>query len=217
VTVAVDPFKEFGKRGGAVGPIATSAAEPSIIRPGDIFGPSQKKNSSIRQTILLVEDDENDVFFFERAMKLAGLSNPLRVAQDGRQAIDYLMGAGVYADRAEFPLPSLVLLDLKLPRVRGLDVLKWIRGQTQFQAIIVIVFTSSALASDIDKAYRLGANSYMVKPSDPLELREMLGVIKQYWLDLNVQPQDGMESAGHIESAVQGALVRVTEHGAGSA
>ena len=115
-------------------------------------------------TILLVEDDENDVFFFERAMKLAGMSNPLHVAQDGRQAIDYLKAVSDYADRAEFPLPSLVLLDLKLPRVRGLDVLKWIRGQPEFQTMIVIVFTSSGLASDIDKAYRLGANSYMVNP-----------------------------------------------------
>src|SRR5688572_15374240 len=137
------------------------------------------------KTILLVEDDENDVFFFKRATKLAGLTNPLQVAEDGRQAIDYLKGAGAYADRSQFPLPSLVLLDLKLPHVMGLDVLKWIRAQPEFHRIIVIVFTSSKLPPDIDTAYNLGANSYVVKPSVPGKLHEMLAVIKQYWIDLN--------------------------------
>jgi CheY-like chemotaxis protein len=136
-------------------------------------------------TILLVEDDDNDVFFFKRAAKLAGLTNPLHVAQDGRQAIDYLKGTGACADRSRFPMPSLVLLDLKLPLVMGLEVLKWIRAQPELRAVIVIVFTSSRLAPDIDTAYRLGANSYVVKPSSPSELQPMLAVIKQYWLDLN--------------------------------
>ena len=135
-----------------------------------------------------MEDDENDVFFFVRATKLAGLANPLHVAHDGRQAIDYLRGAGAYADRALFPLPSLVMLDLKLPHVMGLDVLKWIRAQPEFHTTIVIVFTSSKLPPDIAAAYRLGANSYVVKPSVPGKLHEMLAVIKQYWLELNETP-----------------------------
>ena len=137
------------------------------------------------RTILLVEDDENDVFFFQRATKLAGMTNALHVAHDGQQAIDYMKGAEAYADRSLFPLPSLMFLDLKLPHVMGLDVLKWIRAQPEFHTVIVIVFTSSKLPPDIDTAYHLGANSYVVKPSTPGKLQEMLVVIKQYWLELN--------------------------------
>src|SRR6185503_12651447 len=144
----------------------------------------------MNRTILLVEDEENDVFFFKRAAKLAGMTNPLHVAEDGRQAIDYLKGTGAYADRTQFPLPSFVLLDLKLPHVMGLDVLKWIRAQPELQTVIVIVFTSSKLAPDIDAAYRLGANSYVTKPVSPERLQAMLVVIKQYWLDLNEPPQE---------------------------
>jgi CheY-like chemotaxis protein len=158
------------------------------------------------RTILLVEDDENDVFFFKRAAKLAGIINPLQVAEDGRQAIAYLKGTGAYADRTQFPMPSLVLLDLKLPHVMGLDVLKWIRAQPEYQTVIVIVFTSSKLAPDIDTSYRMGANSYVVKPSSPAKLQEMLVVIKQYWLDLNEPPQDCILLPRHVARVVKSAL-----------
>lgn len=137
------------------------------------------------RTILLVEDDVNDVFFMKRAMKLAGMLNPLQVASDGRKAIHYLSGTGEYSNRAEFPLPCLVLLDLKLPHVMGLDVLKWIRQQPELKTMIVLVLTSSKLPPDIRKAYVLGANSYLVKPSSPGELPEMVRMIKHYWLELN--------------------------------
>jgi CheY-like chemotaxis protein len=136
-------------------------------------------------TILLVEDDVNDVFFMKRAMKLAGMPNPVQVAADGRQAIHYLGGTGEYSDRARFPLPCLVLLDLKLPHVMGLDVLKWVREQPEFKTLIVLILTSSKLAPDICKAYLLGANSYLSKPSSPDELPGMVSMINQYWLGLN--------------------------------
>src|SRR5687768_9107081 len=97
---------------------------------------------TLNQTILLVEDDANDVFFMKRAMKLAGVVNPVQVASDGRQAIHYLGGTGEYSDRTKFPLPGLVLLDLKLPHVMGLDVLKWIRAQPELKMVVVLVFTS---------------------------------------------------------------------------
>ena len=168
----------------------------------------------MNRTILLVEDDENDVFFFKRAAKLAGMMNPLHVAPDGRQAIAYLQGTGDFVDRTEFPLPGLVLLDLKLPYVMGLDVLKWIRAQPEFQTIIVIVFTSSKMAPDIDAAYRLGANSYVTQPVSPERLQAMLVVIKQYWLDLNEPPQEfiplppqaGMGAPRHTARIFQSAL-----------
>jgi CheY-like chemotaxis protein len=139
----------------------------------------------MQQTILLVEDDANDVFFMKRAMKLAGMLNPVQVASDGRKAIHYLGGTDEYSDRAQFPLPCLVLLDLKLPHVMGLDVLKWIREQPELRTVIVVVFTASKLPPDISKAYFLGANSYMVKPSEPDGLVETVKLIKEYWLDLN--------------------------------
>src|SRR6185503_19421880 len=109
--------------------------------------------------ILLVEDEENDVFFMQEAMKKAGVLNPIRVASDGQQAIDYFKGAGKLADREEFPLPCLVLLDLKLPYVMGLDVLKWIRQQPEAPAIVIIL-SSSREEEDIATSYRLGANGY---------------------------------------------------------
>lgn len=140
------------------------------------------------QNILLVEDEENDVFFMKRAMKKAGIDDPLHVARDGRQAIGYLEGSGPYADRAQHPLPSIVLLDLKLPYVRGMDVLKWIRSQPDLQLAIVIVLTSSKLQSDINEAYRLGANAYLVKPSTPEKMFETARAIKDFWLNLNQPP-----------------------------
>src|SRR5579859_3819304 len=107
--------------------------------------------------ILLVEDDENDVFFFKRAMKKTGVANPLQVATNGQEAIHYLQGTGKFAERAQFPLPELVLLDLKLPFVMGLDVLRWIRQQSGLVPIVVIL-SASQEESDIAAAYRLGAN-----------------------------------------------------------
>lgn len=137
--------------------------------------------------ILLVEDEENDVFFMKRAMKQAGITHPLRVAEDGQAAIDYLEEA-LRDDDKKIPLPCLVLLDLKLPRVMGLDVLKWIRRQPELQTMIVIIFTSSKLSSDIDAAYRLGANSYLVKSGNADKLSEIARLINDYWLNVNQPP-----------------------------
>jgi len=143
--------------------------------------------------ILLVEDDENDVFFFKHAMKKECVVNPLRVASDGQAAIDYLQGAGAFANREEFPLPSLIVLDLKLPFVMGLDVLDWIRRQPRLSPIVIVLSSSQANA-DIGAAYRLGANAYLVKPSDLAKLQEMIRAIKDFWLTHNILAADsGME------------------------
>src|SRR5256885_10334466 len=104
--------------------------------------------------ILQVEEDPSDVLFLQRAMTKAGVKNPIHVATDGRQAIDYLQGAGKFADRDEFPLPCLVLLDLKLPHVMGLDVLRWIRQQSGLP-LAVVLLTASAQEADVATAYRL--------------------------------------------------------------
>ena len=144
------------------------------------------------RAILLVEDEPNDVFFMQQAMKKAGVVNPIHVASDGRQAIDYFSGAGKFANRAEFPLPCLVLLDLKLPYVMGLDVLKWIRQQPELPAIVLIL-SSSKDQEDIATAYRLGANGYLVKPPDLGKLLDMTKSIKDFWLTQNTPPPESHE------------------------
>ena len=146
--------------------------------------------------ILLVEDNEDDVFFLQRAMKNAGLNYPMVVATDGQQAIDYLSGAKEYSDRAQFPLPAVVLLDIKLPKVHGLDVLKWIRGEPALQTLVVIMLTTSHLEVDVDRAYQLGANSFLVKTSASEKLERMLRLVHDYWLQLNHPPPRSLALQG---------------------
>src|SRR5690348_8539240 len=111
------------------------------------------------KTILQVEDDPNDVFLFQHAITKAGVANPVQVATDGQQAINYLQGTGKFADREKYPFPCLVLLDLKLPYVMGLDVLKWIRQQP-CAALTVLMLTASGEEADVVASYRLGANGF---------------------------------------------------------
>ena len=140
----------------------------------------------MKKLILHVEDEENDVLLIQHALTKAGVTSPVHVASDGQQALDYLNGQGNYANRAEFPLPYLVLLDLKLPFVPGLDVLKFIR-QTELP-IVVVILSSSESDKDIAAAYRLGANAYLVKPSDISKLADVAKGIKDFWLTLNCPP-----------------------------
>ena len=144
------------------------------------------------KTILQVEDDPNDVFFLKHAMKKAGVANPIQVAKDGQEAIDYLQGAGKFADRGKFPFPCLVLLDLKLPYVMGLDVLKWIREQPGM-ALVVLLLTASGEEADIAAAYHLGANGFLVKPSEAAKLEEIVKAINSFWLTHNTLPQEHYE------------------------
>jgi CheY-like chemotaxis protein len=142
----------------------------------------------VKDTILLVEDQENDAFFLKRAFGVAGIQNPIQVVQDGKEAMNYLSGIGVYADRARFPMPCLILLDLKLPRVMGLEVLRWLRAQSELKTLIVLILTSSRAATDIEMAYQLGVNGYLVKPSGSEELQEIARGIKAFWLEANIGP-----------------------------
>jgi CheY-like chemotaxis protein len=139
--------------------------------------------------ILQVEDDPNDIFLLQRAIKKTEVANPLQVATDGQQAIDYLQGTGKFADREKFPLPCLILLDLKLPYVMGLEVLKVIRRHPG-NALAVIILTASSEESDIAAAYRLGANGYLTKPAQSAKLEEMVRAIKDFWLTHNTQPRE---------------------------
>ena len=141
------------------------------------------------KTILQVEDDPNDVLFLQKAMKKMGVANPIQVAGDGQAAIDYLQGAGKFVDRGKFPFPCLVLLDLKLPYVMGLDVLKWIRNECG-AALPVIMLSASAQDADIASSYRLGANAFVCKPSEARQLDDIARAIKDFWLTHNALPEE---------------------------
>ncbi len=141
------------------------------------------------KTILQVDDDANDIFLLQHAMKKAGVTNPIQVATDGQEAIDYLRGAGRFADREKFPFPALLLMDLKLPYVMGLDVLRWIRLQPR-TPLMVVMLTASAEDDDIAEAYRLGANAFLTKPSEASKLEDMVRAIKAFWLTHNTLPPE---------------------------
>ncbi len=133
-------------------------------------------------TILLVEDDHNDVLLIKRAFDKVKIANPIIVVNDGEEAISYLAGREPYVERA---LPMLVLLDLKLPRKSGHEVLEWLRQQQTLKRLPVVVLTASSESSDVNRAYDLGANSYLVKPVTFDSLVEMVKTLNLYWLILN--------------------------------
>jgi CheY-like chemotaxis protein len=140
------------------------------------------------QFILLVEDDPNDVLLIQRAFQKAGLRNLLKVVRDGEQAIDYLKGGGTFGQRDRFPLPFLLLLDLKMPGTDGFEVLQWVRAEPNLKRLLVVVLTSSNLQADVDRAYELGANSYLVKPVEFGEMVNMIQRFEAYWTEINRFP-----------------------------
>ena len=133
--------------------------------------------------ILVAEDDENDIFLMRRAFDRAGIPNPLHMVRNGQEAVDYLSGSGSYAQREKYPLPGLVLLDLKMPWMDGFDVLQWLRDRDQFDSLPVVVLTSSKLQADIDKSRQLGVFDYRVKPHGFQELVKLLDDVRKCWLD----------------------------------
>jgi CheY-like chemotaxis protein len=139
--------------------------------------------------VLLVEDNTQDVFLIQRAFRKASLNTRLHVVCDGEQAMTYLMGEGNYADRHHYPLPTVVLLDLKMPRKSGFEVLAWLRQQPGLKRLPVVVLTSSGEAADVNRAYELGANSYLVKPVAFNALLEIVKTVDLYWVSLNQRPE----------------------------
>lgn len=135
--------------------------------------------------ILLVEDNEDDVFLMKRALKAAGVLNRVIVVTDGDQATRYLAGEDEFADRGNWPKPAVVFLDLKLPLRSGHEVLGWIRGRKELESLVVVVLTSSDEPSDLRRAYSLGANSYLVKPLTPQQLTSLADAFNWAWLKYN--------------------------------
>jgi CheY-like chemotaxis protein len=138
--------------------------------------------------ILLAEDSESDVLLLKRAFDHAGVQVLLHAVQDGAEAIAYLEGQGKYAQRSEFPLPDLLLLDLKMPLANGFEVIQWVRAQPRLSTLRIVVLTTSDQLVDIDRAHRLGANSFLVKPVSFSEFRETVQTLVHYWLSLSRTP-----------------------------
>lgn len=137
---------------------------------------------------LLVEDDPDDVLLMRRAFAKAKITNPLQVVPSGQEAIEYLSGAGRFSDRSEFPLPNVVLLDLIMPGMDGVEVLQWIRAQPDLATLRVVVLTNAQAPRDIERAYKAGANSFLVKPSDFDRFVELSQAFSGYWVWLNHPP-----------------------------
>jgi CheY-like chemotaxis protein len=136
-----------------------------------------------------VEDDPNDITLVHLAFRKVTIPVSISSVKDGDEAVNYLKGEHDYSDRTRHPMPTVVLLDIKIPRQSGLEVLAWIRSQTNFSALPVILFTSSQDLKDVRRAYQLGANAYLVKPVDFKELGETLQSFATFWLGRNFLPR----------------------------
>lgn len=139
-------------------------------------------------TILLVDDNRMDVELTLDAFREAKLSNKIEVAENGRKALDYLFGRGPFADRERFPLPDVILLDLKMPGIDGFDVLRQIKHAPLVRRIPTVILTSSREEGDRALSYDTGANSYLVKPVSFAGFVQVVREIEDYWLTLNVGP-----------------------------
>jgi CheY-like chemotaxis protein len=142
-----------------------------------------------RFPVLYVEDEETDVMLLGHAFTKAGIENPLHAVKDGRAAMNYLAGDAPFADRARYPLPGLVLLDLNLPFFSGIEVLVWLRQQPQIRRLPVVIFSSSIRPGDIAQAYDAGANGYLVKPNSVAELSILAEALRDFWIRQNQLPE----------------------------
>jgi CheY-like chemotaxis protein len=142
----------------------------------------------VMRIILVAEDSEDDVFFLKRALARTGVEAEVRVVRDGEEALAYLRGQRQYSDRHQFPFPHLALLDVKMPRKTGLEVLAEVRDDPRLKRLPVIFLSSSDLPKDIDRAFDLHANSYLLKRGNPDLLVSLMQKVEEYWLYLNQCP-----------------------------
>ena len=146
--------------------------------------------------ILLADDNPDDVLLVKRALRQSGAHNPLVIARNGEEVLQYLKGEGPFANREAHPLPGLILLDLDMPRVTGFQVLEWVRKQPELRPLPIIVLATSAYSPDIRLAYQLGANSFLTKPADPAELTRSLQQVLQFWFHQKTPEPDSLPPAG---------------------
>ena len=143
--------------------------------------------------ILLVDDSDDDILLIRQAFAKAGIPTPIQFVRSGEEAVEYLQGVGKYRNRDEFPLPAMVLLDLNMPGMDGFEVLEWIRHQPGLVSLRVIVLTCSVAVRDINRAYGLGANSFLVKPVDFQNTVELARTAAQYWLIMSEGPESSRQ------------------------
>ena len=134
-----------------------------------------------KPTVLLVEDDSNDRIFVERAFKKAGVPVQFQTVPSGEDAVSYLTAQGAFADRSRFPLPALMLLDLKLTGMSGFETLEWARSRKESKSLPIAILTSSREGSDVKRAYDAGATTYFVKPADSDDLHALVKTVADYW------------------------------------
>lgn len=149
--------------------------------------------------MLIAEDDPHDIFLLKRALSQASLPIQPRFFEDGEEVLDYLMGRGRFENRKKYPLPHLLLLDVKMPRKSGLDLLRDVRSDPQLRRLIAIMFSSSSEKRDVDRAYDLGANAYLVKPHDSREFVTIMRRIHEFWFLSNVPPSGTARSANEFD------------------
>ncbi|HMJ66414.1 MAG TPA: response regulator [Candidatus Binatia bacterium] len=139
-------------------------------------------SSQTSDAVLLAEDSDDDILLFQRAYSSAGVHSPLHIVRDGEEAIRYLKGRGKFTDRTLYPVPRLLVVDLKMPRRNGFDVIQWVRRESDLKALHIIVLTTSGDLSDVKRAYETGANSFVTKSLDLQEFVQQLKDVKSHWL-----------------------------------
>ena len=162
------------------------AASGTPESESDVYAKAMSRDQPV---ILIAEDSDNDVVMLRRAFVQAGVDVPMQVVGNGEEAIAYLKGEGRFAKRDEFPLPDLFLLDLKMPRKNGFEVLEWMRNQPALTQMRVVVLTTSDEIRDVNRAYQLGAASFLTKPLDFLEFKDTIQAMYNYWLTINKAPR----------------------------
>jgi CheY-like chemotaxis protein len=133
---------------------------------------------------MVVDDSDNDLLLMRRAFAKAGFDLPYQMVNGGDEAISYLCGDGKYADRDRFPLPTVILLDLNMPGTSGFDVIRWVRGHRSFQHLCIVILSASMRKEDVETSFDMGANSFLVKPADLLELIELMKTLRT-WLHVD--------------------------------
>jgi CheY-like chemotaxis protein len=139
--------------------------------------------------VLIAEDSENDLLMLRRAFRQASILAPMQHVSDGEQVIAYLKGEGKFGRRDEFPLPDVLLLDLKMPRKNGFEVLEWLQTQPSLRELRVVVLTTSEELRDVNRAYALGAASFLTKPLNFVEFKDTIQAMYSYWMALNRRPK----------------------------
>jgi CheY-like chemotaxis protein len=134
-----------------------------------------------QKPILLADDSEDDEVLFKRVLRLSGLVNPVILVRDGEEAIAYLAGEGRYKDREKHPMPKVLMLDLKMPKKSGFDVLEWLKGRPELQELLVVVLTSSERIEDLQRSYKMGADTFLTKPCQVEDMKNLVSGFSGYW------------------------------------